>query len=313
MKKRYYKATEVEAIFAQVRKQDTDFYKAEKSATKTIVETAKRTGTYGDKTLIVMPPHYAHIPKWQRKADRLRAENIGLNYDKNRWDDPKVIYWNGKFICVDGMHRLFGVLLRNKAIEESDMTETQKAKERLDIVVELLDLSEKEAIELFLDQSNDRKRMSPADYYGASIEINKQEYIMFRDICHKFNVQIAGDDTLKNPVGVFTSINDGKNMNPDTLKKILALIAKLGWNGKETSTFAPSSAAYSTKIVRPLRQLYAMYCKDEVAMESILLKKCKGAEWFEENLYKMPQSIIFDRLHKTIYESLDARKNLSVV
>ena len=85
MKKRFLKAVEVEKIFDETRANDTDFCTGEVAIIKTIVETAKRNGRMGDKILLVIPPHYIHIPEWQRTADLLKASNIGANYNKYKW------------------------------------------------------------------------------------------------------------------------------------------------------------------------------------------------------------------------------------
>ena len=268
-KRRYLKATEVEKLFEQTREKDTEFANGETAIIKTIVETAKRNGRIGDKILLVIPPHYVHIPDWQRSADLARARAIGSNYNKYKWEVPKIVYVNGKLVGVDGMHRILGALLAGIA----------------NIVVEVLEISEKEAIELFLDQTIDRSSMKPADYYRASIEAGKPDYIGFRDVCHKYNVQIKGDDALPNPVGVFTSISDGTRANKEILDKVLNLINVLGWNGKETCSLNPSSAAYGAKIIRTLNKLYAVYQGHEDKMETVLIsqimniKVSRGTLW----------------------------------
>lgn len=285
-KKRFLKATEVERVFNEVRENDKDFASGEVAIIKTIVETAKRNGRIGDKVLLVLPPHYVHIPEWQRTADLLRASNIGANYNKYKWEVPKIIYVNGKLFCIDGMHRIFGALLAQLP----------------DIVVEVMEISEKDAIELFLGQTTDRGSMKPMDYYNASIKANKPDYVAFKEICHKYNVQVKGDDALANPVGVFTSITDGVRMDKVTLDKILNLINRLRWNGKENG--AGATTVYGAKVIRSIKKMYAYYNGNEIQMERILMQNCKGTEWFIENLAEMPQYYIFDMLNKIVSDSL---------
>lgn len=286
-RKRFLKATEVERIFDEVREKDSDFTTGEIAIIKTIVETAKRNGRIGDKTLLVLPPHYVHIPEWQRIADLLKASGIGANYNKYKWEVPKIIYVNGKLYCVDGMHRILGALLAGIQ----------------DIVVEVMEITEEEAIELFLNQTRDRSAMKPMDYYNASIKANKPDYVEFKNVCHKYNVQVKGDDVLPNPVGIFTSITDGVRMDKKTLDKILNLINRLRWNGKETGTNA-SSTVYGAKVIRSIKKLYAYYANNEAQMERILIQHCKGTEWFIENLADMPQYYIFDELNKVVSDSI---------
>ena len=294
MKKRFLKAVEVEKIFDETRANDTDFCTGEVAIIKTIVETAKRNGRIGDKILLVIPPHYIHIPEWQRTADLLKASNIGANYNKYKWEVPKIIYVNGKLACIDGMHRILGSLVASIP----------------NIVVEIMEITEEEAIELFLGQTKDRSAMKPMDYYNASIKANKPDYVGFKEICHKYNVQVKGDDTLINPVGTFTSITDGVRMDKATLDKVLNLINKLRWNGKSTGANT-SSAVYSAKIIRSVKKMYAYYNGNEAQMEKILLQSCKGTEWFIENLADMPQYYIFDTLNTTVTNGMTQRRTLS--
>ena len=294
-KRRFLKATEVEATVNKVR--EAGFLSGETTIISTIVETAKRNGRIGDKILSVVNPEWIHFPDWQRSLDIARARAIGMNYNRHKWEVPKVIYSNGKLFCVDGMHRIFGAFLAGIK----------------DIVVEIMEISETEAIDMFLNQTKDRGAMKPMDYYYASIKANKPDYIAFRDICHKHNIQVKGDDSLKNPVGVFTSISDGIRSDKEVLDQILALIGKLGWNGKETNSLCPSSAAYGAKVIRSLKKLYAYYEGNEKKMEKILMSKCRGTEWFIKHLSDMPQYYVFDLLNRTISDTMAQAEIVSVV
>jgi len=294
-KRRFLKATEVEATVNKAREEG--FLSGETTIISTIVETAKRNGRIGDKILSVVNPEWVHFPDWQRSLDLSRARQIGMNYNRHKWEVPKVIYSNGKLSCVDGMHRIFGAFLAS--IEN--------------IVVEIMEISETEAIDMFLNQTKDRGAMKPMDYYYASIKANKPEYISFRDICHKHNIQVKGDDTLTNPVGVFTSLSDGIRSDKEVLDKVLALINKLGWNGKETSSLAPSSGAYGAKVIRSMKKLYAYYEANESKMESILLSKCKGTEWFIKHIVDMPQYYVFDLLNKTVSDTIAQAEVINIV
>ena len=109
--KRFYKATEVEAMLQAVREKEQFTGSTEKAAIKTIIETAQRNGRIGDKVLLVIPTKYIHIPKWQRKLDMGRSKEIGFKYNKFKWEVPKVIYHNGQLLCVDGMHRIIGAFV----------------------------------------------------------------------------------------------------------------------------------------------------------------------------------------------------------
>lgn len=297
--KRFYKATEVEAMLQAVREKEQFTGSTEKAAIKTIIETAQRNGRIGDKVLLVIPTKYIHIPKWQRKLDMGRSKEIGFKYNKFKWEVPKVIYHNGQLLCVDGMHRIIGAFVGG--IEA--------------IVVEVLvGMTEKEAIELFLTQSADRSNMKPHDFYNASLEINKPEYITFRDICHENNVQVKGDDYLNNPIGTFTSLTDGlklARLNPELLDAILKLLCELQWNGNATVT--GNDKCFGAKYIRVFRKLYGYYAESIEDMEEIILSKCKGAEWFNNNALEIPQAVLFDNLSATIKVGLAEKKGFRVV
>jgi len=171
----------------------------------------------------------------------------------------------------------------------------------------MTDITEKQAIDLFLEQTNDRNHMSPTDTYQAAIVAEKPEYLKLRLICTKNNVQIKGDlDTVKNPVGVLTSISDGVNMarsNPDLLNKILRLINRLQWNGYENAT---EGKAYSAKVLRVLKKLYSYYPNNEQELEKILLTYCKGAKYFRDNLAELGQDSLFDHLAGIVGNNMDS-------
>lgn len=293
--KNYYKATEVEAIFNDARMEEGNFIKAETAIVTSLYEGANRNNRLGDKIQLVIDPCYVHIPEWQRKADLSRARKIGDNYESFLWDVPKVIIKNGKFICIDGMHRLLGALLAKKR----------------DVVVEIIEVDEKTAIDIFLDQTKNKKKMSPSDCYLAAMEAGKEEYITFTEICHHHNIQIKGDDALLNPVGTFASIKDGVALEPEILDKILTLIHNLGWNG--STELKPSKAPYGSKTIRSLTSLYATYVDCEKSMEKALLKNCKGTDWFKKNLSGSSQYKIYDTLNEIIEQNLPKMKAVSKI
>lgn len=287
-KRVYLSPMEIEGELEKERKLHKFEGVTEEVATKQMVDSAKRNSRIADKLLLVLAPYHIHIPSWQRKLNLPRAQVIGNSYNQYKWEVPKVLYIDGKFICIDGMHRIYGAHLGK--IE--------------DIVVEVItDLSEKEAINLFLDQGTDRRYMSPVDTYSAAIEAEKPEYVKLKEICAKNHVKVKGDyNATRNPIGVLTSISDGISMVkscPETLDKILALIEKLQWNGANVY----DGKAYSAKVLRVLKRLYAYYDSKEEALENTLLSVCKGAQYFNDVLAEKCQDILFDHLSKAIEQN----------
>lgn len=261
------KAIEAEKELQEARKADGFTGKMETSYIDRMIKDAKRNSMVGDKLQIVVNPIYIHIPSWQRDLKVARAYSIGHSYNKYKWDVPKVLYYKNKLWVVDGQHRIYGAF-----------------KGGLDsVVVEIMECSLKEAIELFMNQTNDRGRVYPVDIYRAALEINDPVAVTLRDTCHKYNVAVKGEEfDEKNTAGVLTPINHGEKMVKwGTLDKVLALSARLQWNGTGEGKY--KGKAYTAKPMRSLNTMYANYTDYEKEMENILVDKCHGAEWFEHN------------------------------
>lgn len=284
----YMTAKQVEAKLQETRREREFTGKVEKEAVKVIVETAKRNGNFGDKTLVCIDPVYVHIPVWQRKLYVPAATTIGENYNRHKWEVPKVLYLpSGKLICVDGMHRLYGAFLGR--------IET--------VTVELItDLTEKEAIQLFLDQTA-RRPMSPADTYKAGVKAGRADCLALKEIAHRYHIVIRGDEEAeKNPIGVLTSVSDGIVMarkSPVLLNKIFEVITDLNWSAGKYS-----SKAYSAKTIRALKALYSKYESSETLMAEALLSTAKGSEYFANHLALLCQDKLFDTLDELVSDEL---------
>lgn len=279
-KRVYLTPVEVEAEMNEKRKADGVFGEFEQREVKGIVESAKRNNRVGDQIKYVVDPKYIHIPEWQRKLKIADALVIGAEYESAIWEEPKVLYVDGILKVVDGMHRVYGTFVNGMDA----------------ITVTLLfDMTEERAIDLFLDQTKNRRKMSLMDTFDAALKAGKREYVELERICKENKVCLKGHETVTNPIGVFTSISDGIRMartNPELLDKILKLIGKLQWNGSSIE----EGKAYSAKVVRVLQKLYAYNDGKEKEMEDILIKNCKGAEYFEKYLAEKWQDKLFDHL-----------------
>jgi hypothetical protein len=144
--------------------------------------------------------------------------------------------------------------------------------------------------------------MAPVDVYSAALEGKKENYIRFRDICHKHNVSVKGEER-PNAVGTFTVISDGVRMDPNTLDSILGLLDRLQWNGY-AETY--NGKAYTAKFIRALKTMYSYYNGREKEMEDILVKKCGGTEWFVDNIMNMAQGQIFDYLSNIVKHEMES-------
>ena len=281
MKRVYMKAEEIERELQEARESQGFTGKMEQEYISRLVKDAKRNTMIGDKVQVVIDPVYVHMPAWQRRVKIAKAITIGTEYNRYKWDAPKILYMPDLkiLICIDGQHRIYGAF-----------------KAKMDaVVVEIMECTLEEAIDLFINQSKDRDKMQPMDIYNAAIAGGKQEYLTLRDVCHKNNVAIKGED-VKNEVGTLTSISDGINLvnrDPELLDGILKLLGNLQWNGYADSY---NGKAYTAKIIRSLKALYSYYEGRTKEMEDALIEHCKGTEFFVDNIMDKTQAQIFDYL-----------------
>ena len=289
-KRVYLTAKEAEKEMQESRNIDGFTGKMETDYISRMIKDAKRNSMVGDKLQLVVDPMYIHIPEWQRRLSLARAYVIGNSYNKYKWDVPKVLFHKGKLWVIDGQHRIYGAF---KAKMDS-------------VVVEIMECSIEEAIELFINQSQDRRKMQPMDIYKAAIAGHKEDYMKLQEICHKNNVAVKGDEDITNTVGTLTSISDGIHLvqtNTNLLDSMLKLLGNLGWNGYADSY---NGKAYTAKIIRALKALYAYTDGRTDEMEEALIKHCKGTEFFVTNIIDKTQAQIFDYLSEVVRYEMES-------
>lgn len=287
--RKYVEARVIEAEMQEARKAEDFVGKVEEISIKQMVDNAKVNNRLGDKILMSINPLYVHIPEWQRMCDVLSAQQIGNNYNKYKWEVPKLLYHNGILICVDGMHRIYGAY-----------------KAKIDnVICEIIECKLSDAINLFLEQTYDRRKMTPTDYYRAALANGDENYINLKAICNKYNVAVKGD-SIDNQIGIFTPITDGirsiqRNGN-GLLEEIIKLITDLNWNGY-ADTY--NGKAYTAKFIRVFHSLFAYYDGRTADMKEILMQKCFGTEFFVENLMELTQAQAFDKLSTVVLHEME--------
>lgn len=289
-KRVYLKAKEAEMEMQEAREAEGFCGKNERLLIDNMVKNAKRNLRISDKLLMVIDPKQVHIPEWQRRIKLARAYEIGNNYNSYKWDTPKILHYKGIMLCIDGQHRIYGAFKAGKD----------------EVVVEIMECTLKEAIELFLSQSSDRSKMQPMDIYHAALAAEKPEYVKLHELCKKHNLIVKGEDKDENVVGVFTTISDGIEwcrLYPELLDRMLDLLGKLEWNGYADSY---NGKAYTSKVVRAVKKLYA-YCEGRTdEMEEALLTHCKGTEFFVKNVMNKSQAQIFDYLSDIVKYEMES-------
>lgn len=286
----YLSAKEAEREMQNVRNNEGFVGEMETNYVSRMIKDAKRNSMVGDKLQLVVDPMYIHIPEWQRRIKLARAFSIGNNYNKYKWDVPKVLFHEGKLYVVDGQHRIYGAFKGGKD----------------SVVVEIMECSLEEAIDLFINQSKDRSKMQPMDIYHAAIAGNKADYIQLKEICNKHKVAIKGDEATESIVGTLTSISDGISLirnNPKLLDSMLSLLGELQWNGY-ADTY--NGKAYTAKIIRAMKTLYAYFEGRTEQMEKALISRCRGTEFFVDNIIDKTQAQIFDYLSNIVRYEMES-------
>lgn len=259
--KRLRMPKETESFILEYRKE------SEEQETNEVESKLEQPTAFAGKTYIQINPTFIHIPTWQRDTDFAKAEEIGTNYNSNKYDPIKVYVKNGKLYVADGAHRLIAAILRNVMLSKQLM-----------IIVEVLDCDEKEARRIFLGQKAGRKDMTVNDMYRAAIENGEHDYIALKEICEENNIQITADEhIIDNPVGKMKASSSAlrlANKNADLMESIIKLMKNLDWTGSEKNVF-------TIRNFDVMKRLYANFGND---VEEKLLENCKGAVFYESKV-----------------------------
>lgn len=282
---------EMEIVLDNLRLQNDFLDIVERKIVEDKLEEAKKKLSVGEKPIISINPLLIHVPEWQRDLTIRNANKIGLEYNPYKWELPKLMCFNGKLYVVDGHHRTIGAIKAGLLSVQYEV---------------LIGITEAEAISLFINQDVDKNRTKPQDTYNAALQAGQPEYVKLKEICNKNHVAVKGDrKPVENPIGILTPIKDGIKLaksNPQLLDRILWLIGQLKWNAGRS---VRDGKAYSSKVIRNFKNLYAYYAGRENEMENVLLNNCKGSQYFNDNLNEKWQDTMFDFLNGIIEQNID--------
>ena len=252
------------------------------------IKNASNSGTtFAGKKYILINPTYINIPDWQRDTDNAKTTEIAENFEDAKFDPVKVYIVNGKLYVADGAHRIIALI---------KMNEHRKEDEQLKILVEVLDCDEYEAARIFLGQKSGKKTMTVNDMYRAGIKANVPEYVHFKELFEKHNIQISAENhLLDNPVGRITPSSAALRLtenNREMLESIICLIKQLHWSGSDKSAFI-------LRNFQTIKKLYSNYGREKVNTE--LMKKCKGATYYESKIFPVKSNAeVYDILAEEI-------------
>lgn len=265
MLRRKMTAIEAELYGNEMRKEENVTKEVELAVVQSIMSSA-RFNRIGNKVFMVINPLYVHIPDWQRDLDTSNSVTISTGYVEEKWDIPKV-FWNVKtqrLEVADGSHRIFGAQIG-------------KFK---DVLVYLMEISEEEAIRLFIAQSDDRRKMHPTDFYIPGLKLKTPKYVTLRDICHARHIKVTKKDDVIDSVGTihgFKGCVDMAEHNPKLLENVLDTIIKMRWIGS-------SKEAFMAVNIRAIKKILSENANDISEIQKVLIANCSGAKYYEDNI-----------------------------
>ena len=239
------------------------------------------------KKYILINPTYINIPDWQRDTDNAKTTEIAENFEDAKYDPVKVYLVNGKLFVADGAHRIVAIIKINEQRSEDN---------QLKILVEVLDCDEYEAARIFLGQKSGKKTMTVNDMYRAGIKANVPEYVHFKELFEKHNIQISAENhLLDNPVGRITPSSAALRLtenNKEMLESIICLIKQLHWSGSDKSAFI-------LRNFQTIKKLYSNFGSEKVNTK--LLEHCKGAVYYESKIFPVKSNAeVYDILAEEI-------------
>ena len=138
--------------------------------------------------------------------------------------------------------------------------------------------------------------MTVNDMYRAGIKANVPEYVHFKELFEKHNIQISAENhLLDNPVGRITPSSAALRLtenNREMLESIICLIKQLHWSGSDKSAFI-------LRNFQTIKKLYSNFGREKVNTK--LLDHCKGAVYYESKIFPVKSNAeVYDILAEEI-------------
>lgn len=175
---------------------------------------------------------------YQRPLQR-HVRMIAKNWKDDKCDALLVNYrGDGYFYIIDGQHRYEAALMRG-------------AKNLVCVV--LVGLTIKEEADLFVEQNDDTKKLTPYDTFKANLCRGEERDILINEICKDYGIRVEKSNQIRTLRSVTAARkivrrNDDGTLNGDSLRWVLQVLKDAGWdNFKGTYN---SSIFYSLDVVR---------------------------------------------------------------
>lgn len=218
-----------------------------KALSTTLFENAIKIG---NKIFLCIPTSLMKIDHdmYQRALQR-HVRMIAKNWNDDKCDPLMVNYRNdGYFYVIDGQHRLEAALMRNI--------------ERLVCVV-FVGMSIKEEADIFTEQNEGTKKLSPYDTYKANICRGEEIDTKIDTVCKRYGIKVVKSSSIKTLRSVTAARKIVKNSGAATLDWIFYIFKKSGWDNFKES--------YSSCIMMGLYNIRMIYSKNIPKIENIII------------------------------------------
>lgn len=204
-----------------------------KDGKKRAVTYFKNAQKVGNKVYLDIPLEMLKVDRemYQRPVQR-HVKKIAMEWNDDKCDALIVNYRNdGYFYILDGQHRFEAGLMRN-----------------MDSIVcnVFVGMTVKEEAELFVEQNEGTKKLTPYDTYKANVCRGDIVDCAIKEVCDCYGIKVVKSSTPNTLKSVTRARTIIKNCGKDGLHWIFALIAEAGWNNfKDTYTDTMLNAFYN--------------------------------------------------------------------
>lgn len=186
----------------------------EKKMAITLLKNAQKVG---NKVFLEIPLSLMRVDHemYQRALQR-HVRTIAKNWNDDKCDPPMVNYRNdGYFYLIDGQHRFEAAAMRG-----------------LDSLVccVFVGLSIKEEADLFTEQNEGTKKLSPFDTYKANLCRGEHIDTQIQEVCNKYGIKVEPGAGIRKLKSVTIARKIVRCSGKDTLDWIFGLISMCGWN-----------------------------------------------------------------------------------
>lgn len=195
--------------------------KSEKALAVTLFKNAVKVG---NKIFLEIPLELLKIDHemYQRPLQR-HVRTIAKGWKDDKCDPLMVNYRNdGFFYVIDGQHRYEAALMRG--IESL-------------VCVIFVGLTIKEEADLFTEQNEGTKKLSPYDTYKANLCRGEAIDTQIQEACNNYGIRVEKANLVKTLKSVTAARSIVKSYGKESLDWIFNLLQDCGWNNfKETYT-----------------------------------------------------------------------------